>query len=66
VKTKVRIIWLDAGPCIIELLVFYITSTLFLNFEHFIISTLIKFKNLCNNSFIRAMYVMYYTSLLHR
>jgi hypothetical protein len=58
------IIGLDAGPCIIELVVFCITCTVFKLWILRDLCTLIWFKNLCNNSLIQAMYVIYYTSLL--
>jgi hypothetical protein len=59
-RRGVHIMGLDAGSCIIEL-AFVFASALFLNFEHVIIYVLFcKHKNSCNNSFIRAMYVMYY------
>jgi hypothetical protein len=37
------ILGLDADPCIIELVLFCFASTMFLNFEHFII-----YELLCN------------------
>jgi hypothetical protein len=59
-----HIIWLNAGPCIIESVVFCIASAIFELRTLHDLCTLMWFKNLYNNSFIRAIYVMYYVSLL--
>jgi hypothetical protein len=59
-RRGLRIIGLDTSPCIIEWLSFVSLWTL----NTLLHMYLFELKFSCNNSFIQAMYVMYYTSIL--